>query len=274
MISCKVLAVTDDPAARKGIVGDADYNMLWYCRADPRFQYWVRVPGSYPDDENRQGYKLIVLIHGTGCEVDQYLQAALPFLEDQHAILLAPVFPSGLFETNDFNSYKLLACDGIRYDEILLQMIEELKYRYEGVETDRFYICGHSGGGQFVNRFLFVHPDRLAAASISAPGRPTFIDFDQDYFWGVRDLRKHFGHDLDLEALKEVQVQMVVGSEDNHYVGESRYGSTRIERLMSLRDNFESFGIPVQFELLDGVDHESIAGDGKRMAAFCNFFKL
>ena len=39
MISCKVLAVTDDPEARKGIVGDADYNMLWYCRADPRFQY-------------------------------------------------------------------------------------------------------------------------------------------------------------------------------------------------------------------------------------------
>ncbi len=146
MISCKVLAVTDDPEARKGIVGDADYNMLWYCRADPRFQYWVRVPKGYLEDENRQGYKLVVVIHGTGCEVERYLQAAAPFLEEQHAVLLAPVFPSGLFELRDFNSYKLLACDGIRYDEILLQMIEELRYRYEGVETERFFLCGHSGG--------------------------------------------------------------------------------------------------------------------------------
>ena len=63
MISCKVLAVTDDPEARKGIVGDADYNMLWYCRADPRFQYWVRVPKCYLEDENRRGYKPVSYTH-------------------------------------------------------------------------------------------------------------------------------------------------------------------------------------------------------------------
>lgn len=26
-----------------------DYNMLWYCKADPRFQYWVRIPKCYMD---------------------------------------------------------------------------------------------------------------------------------------------------------------------------------------------------------------------------------
>ena len=273
MISCKALEVSNDPKARMGAFGDADYNMLWTCRADPRFQYWIRVPQSYMTDENRKDYKLIVVIHGTGCEVDRYLLAAVPRLEELHAIVLAPVFPSGLFYKNDFNSYKLLACDGLRYDEILLQMIEEIKDRYDGINTEKFCICGHSGGGQFTNRFLLVHPDRLLAASISAPGRPTFIDDTQDYFWGTKNMKEHFGHDVDVEALKKVHIQMVIGSEDTKYIGESPYGTTRIERLHSLKKNFEENGLNVEMNILDGVDHCTASGDGKRMNAFMDFFQ-
>ena len=31
MISCKALEVSNDPKARMGAFGDADYNMLWTC---------------------------------------------------------------------------------------------------------------------------------------------------------------------------------------------------------------------------------------------------
>ena len=48
-------------------------------------------------------------------------------------------------------------CDGIRYDLILLDMIEDMAKRYPGVHTDQFFMFGHSGGGQFVNRFLLAH---------------------------------------------------------------------------------------------------------------------
>ena len=90
---------------------------------------------------------------------------------------------------------------------------------------------------------------------------------------GVRDLKEHFGHEIDLEALRKVHVQMVVGSLDCKYVGESPCGSTIIERLKCLKQNFEAHGISVQLNVLDGVDHESLEGDEKRMAAFGEFFK-
>ena len=65
---------------------------------------------------------------------------------------------------------------------------------------------GHSGGGQFTNRFLFAHPERLKAVSIGAPGRPTFLNFEEDYFWGVRDFEKYFDKKLDLEAVRKIPV--------------------------------------------------------------------
>lgn len=47
----------------------------------------------------------------------------------------------------------------------------------------------------------YLHPDRLAAVSISAPGRPTFLDWEKDYYWGVKDWKELFGTEIDLEAM-------------------------------------------------------------------------
>ena len=63
-----------------------------------------------------------------------------------------------------------------QFDQILLDMIDDMAKRYPGVETDKFFLFGHSGGGQFVNRFLFAHPEKLRACAIGAPGRPTFLN--------------------------------------------------------------------------------------------------
>ena len=169
--------------------------MLWHCPSDPRFHYWVHLPDCYYDEPDPH-YQLLVIIHGTGCEIEEYIRSARTLADKQHVAILAPVFPGGLIDHDDFNSYKLLSCDGIRYDQILLSMIEDMKKRYPGLETDRFFLFGHSGGGQFVNRFLFVHPERLKAVSIGAPGRPTFLNSNEDYFWGIRDFKVYFDKDL------------------------------------------------------------------------------
>ena len=141
---------------KKNLFGNAYLNMLWHCPSDPRFHYWVHLPDCYYDEPDPH-YQLLVIIHGTGCEIEEYIRSARTLADKQHVAILAPVFPGGLIDHDDFNSYKLLSCDGIRYDQILLSMIEDMKKRYPGLETDRFFLFGHSGGGQFVNRFLFVH---------------------------------------------------------------------------------------------------------------------
>ncbi len=258
------------PEMRKNLFGDADLNMLWHCPSDPRFHYWVHIPDDYFDDKD-EPYPLMVIIHGTGCRVEGYLDAAMKFADENHMAVLAPVFPGGLMIRDDFSSYKLLSCDGIRYDLALLSMIDDMADRYPGVETEKFYLFGHSGGGQFTNRFLFSHPERLAAAAIGAPGRPTFLNDEEDYYWGVKDFKKYFDKDLDLEAVKRVPVQMIVGELDTKFIGDSPYGTNRLERIKSLKKNFEEHGIYVELEIIPGIEH--VEGVAERIEACTGFFK-
>ena len=86
-------------------------------------------------------------------------------------------------------------------------MIDDMAARYEGcIETEKFFLFGHSGGGQFVHRFLYLHPDRLKAVNIGAPGRPTYLDFEENFYWGVKDFKQVFGQELDLPAIRKVPV--------------------------------------------------------------------
>lgn len=258
------------PEMKKNLFGNAYLNMLWHCPSDPRFHYWVHLPDCYYDEENPD-YQLLVIIHGTGCAIEKYLDAAKELADKQHVAVLAPMFPGGLIDRDDFNSYKMLSCDGVRYDQILLSMVEDMAKRYPGVHTDKFFLFGHSGGGQFTNRFLFVHPERVKAACIGAPGRPTFLDFDTDYFWGVRDFKAYFDKELDLEAVRKVPVHITVGEFDTKFIGDSPWGTCRVERMKSLRQNLEDNGVQATLEILPGLEH----GDGEdvRTHAAQKFFE-
>lgn len=258
------------PEMKKNLFGNAYLNMLWHCPSDPRFHYWVHLPDCYYDEEDPH-YRLMVVIHGTGCEIERYIKGARELADKNHVAVLAPVFPGGLIDREDFNSYKLLACDGVRYDLILLSMIQDMGKRYPGVETERFFLFGHSGGGQFTNRFLFAHPEKLIAASIGAPGRPTFLNFEEDYFWGVRDFEAYFDKPLNLEAVRQVPVQITVGELDTKYIGDSPYGTNRVERMKSLKANLEENGLSVTLKILPGLEHAD--GEKERVQTAQRFFE-
>ena len=60
---------------QKNLFGNAYLNMLWYCPTDQRFSYWAHLPDSYYDEKNPD-YRLMVIIHGTGCAVEDYIREA------------------------------------------------------------------------------------------------------------------------------------------------------------------------------------------------------
>lgn len=257
---------------QKNLFGNAYINMLWHCPTDPRFHYRVHLPDSYYDNPE-EIYSLMVIIHGTGCGIEEYIKQVKELSDKHHVAILAPLFPGGLIQRDDFNSYKLLSCDGIRYDLILLDMIEDMAKRYSRVKTDQFFMFGHSGGGQFTNRFLFAHPNLLKACSIGAPGRPTFLNQEEDYFWGVRDFKNYFGHDVDLEAVRKVSVLITVGELDNKFIGESPYGNNRVDRMKSLNRNLKENGVVSELKILPGLGHED--GEKERVqAAFHHFIQF
>lgn len=255
---------------QKNLFGNAYLNMLWHCPTDQRFPYWVHLPDCYYDEKDPH-YKLLVIIHGTGCAVEDYVRHAKELADRDHVAVLAPLFPGGLIQRDDFNSYKLLSCDGVRYDQILLDMIDDMAKRYPGVETDKFFLFGHSGGGQFVNRFLFAHPEKLRACAIGAPGRPTFLNPDEDYFWGPRDFKNYFGHDVDLAAVQKVPVLVIVGENDTKFIGDSPYGDNRVARMKSLQKNLQDHGVHTELTILPGFAHEG--GEKERVQAAQHFFE-
>lgn len=255
---------------QKNLFGNAYLNMLWHCPTDQRFPYWVHLPDCYYDEKDPH-YKLLVIIHGTGCAVEDYVRHAKELADRDHVAVLAPLFPGGLIQRDDFNSYKLLSCDGVRYDQILLDMIDDMAKRYPGVETDKFFLFGHSGGGQFVNRFLFAHPEKLRACAIGAPGRPTFLNPDEDYFWGTRDFKNYFGHDVDLAVVQKVPVLVIVGENDTKFIGDSPYGDNRVARMKSLQKNLQDHGVHTELTILPGFAHEG--GEKERVQAAQHFFE-
>lgn len=228
---------------------------------DQRFSYCLYVPAAHRDAT--AALPLVVLIHGTQRMAERYRDQYRAFAEEHDCVVLAPLFPAGIGEPGDLHGFKRLSFHGIRFDQVLLDIVDEVAQRYR-VRADRFALHGFSGGGQFAHRFAYVHPERLAAVSIGAPGRITRIDPDVPWWQGTADLRERFGKDLDLAALREVPVQMVVGAEDTETweIAEPDIdagGDTRVARLRTLRDNFEAHGIGVRFDLVPGIAHKGLA---------------
>lgn len=82
------------------------------------------------------------------------------------------------------------------------------------IDTRRFCLHGFSGGGQFTHRFFYLHPRRLSAVSIGAPGRVTPAGPSQPWWLGTDGFAEVFGRDPDIESMRAVPVQMVVGDRD------------------------------------------------------------
>lgn len=272
------LTNTTELAARGKALYDFGNTILYASKVDPRFCWMLYVP---PDiHEPGPAPQLIVSMHGTGRNVADYRNWFSEFGQWNRCIILAPLFPAG--NDGDRDGYKYILDNGIRYDEILLAMVAEIEEKYD-LLFPRFALWGYSGGGHFTHRFLLLHPERLWAASIGAPGSVTLIDPEHDWWVGTRDMQALFGKAPNPEAMRQVAVHMVVGGADRetweitHKPGAKRYmeggndaGATRPDRLETLRRNFEAHGVQGSFELVPGISHDGPRLVNKAKVFFAN----
>ncbi|AXG76402.1 alpha/beta hydrolase [Streptomyces paludis] len=233
------------------------------CPADPRFSSYLYLP------RRRTGpVPLVVAVHGTDRRAESLRDALVPWAEERSVAVLAPLFPGGLGDADDIDDYKFLRTAHADFDRVLLAMADDAVRRF-GLTAGRWGLVGFSGGAQFAHRFLLVHPERVAAAAICAPGNVTRIDPAARWWPGTGDFADRFGAACDPVRLREVAVQTVVGALDDgaeHITlapgarywapGANDAGATRVARTAALAANLRRYGIGVREVRLPGVGHD------------------
>ena len=241
---------------------------IFASSADPRFHMLLYVP---PAAAEGRKVDLLVAVHGTGrTSALEFRDGFAEFGLYNDCAILCPIFPVNVRGDGARSGYKYMREGDIRYDEVVLAMVAEMAEKY-GQDWSQFAMFGYSGGGHFTHRFAILHPEKLWAACIGAPGSVTLLDPDRDWWVGIRDLAEKFGRPFDAAALAKVPVQMVVGGLDletweiTHKPGAAYYmegandaGATRPERLRSLQKSFEAAGVRVTFDEVPGVSHDRL----------------
>lgn len=236
--------------------------------SDQRFSYTLYVPRSVIN--NTEAAPVAVLVHDTMRTVEHYRSSFAEWAEHNGVVLFLPLFPAGIPQPWDLHAYKYLATGGVRYDLILLEMLAEAAPRF-GFCPARFLLFGFSGGGQYVHRFALLHPDRVRAVSIGAPGGVTRVDTSRPWWVGTSDVEQIFGQTVPVRSLAAMQAQTVIGSADTdtwevsgpqvrsspyHMDGADDAGRNRRERIAALAENLRSHGVVVDEHVEPGIGHD------------------
>lgn len=266
-----------DAAARGVALYDFGRTSVFTFADEPRLSYCLYVP---PQEVLDRQTRIVVVVHGTDRTFTGYRDNFAEFGRWNNCVIVAPLFPIGIFGDGNRDGYKHLVERELRYDLALIGMVEEVGRKY-GISAEQFALWGYSGGGQFANRFLLLHPERLWAVSIGAPGSVTMIDDGRDWWVGTRDIEQRFDRPLDRDAVARVPVNMVVGKADletweithkpgsRHWMeGANAAGATRPERLQSLAQNFRAAGVDVRFDLVPNMPHSEAKGAPYAMEFF------
>ena len=229
------------------LVGSVPFKALYN---DQRISYTLYVPPEqYNPDPNHQLHAvgtsildpvyqlprlpLLVNIHGTGRNAEKCRDLLIPFAKQERVAVLAPLYPAGIDSYDDLDNYKLLRYKSLRSDIALLEILDEVAARWPGIATDKVFMMGFSGGGQFVHRFMYLHPERLHAVSIGAPGRVTYLDSELRWPKGIQDVEEMFGKGTVVEKTKVGAlrgIQLVVGDADNFAYGGAGFWEWRRSR--------------------------------------------
>lgn len=274
-----------------------------------------------PKDFDPENAEYLFGIHGAGDwhrpgavnRIHQFRKIA----DDRNLVIIAPafdcIFKRALNRKEDFDRKGKLKDKTIIKDWYLwdfsrllnkrnqhrsdLKLIQIFNFfnRYL-MKRKKFHLYGHSGGGQFVVRFIIFHPQLVSKVAASSAGSYVFPDYKIDYPYGLRmnNLKKTFGGKIRTQGMKlstaslerkvdqmlDLKVFIIAGENDtkiDNRQDRSWQGKHRLQRaknfykVMKAEDErlkekgIRSRSKPYMFELhvMPGVGHDSKAAANK-----------
>jgi pimeloyl-ACP methyl ester carboxylesterase len=154
--------------------------------------YQLYIPETRSTESN-----IVVVVHGTP-QPDQdaadlarrFISRWTDFADQTGSVVVAPAFDQENFASCDSGcggrgGYRGLFGRIVGADDFLHEILDEVALEAPTSEH-RFYLYGHSAGGQFANRYVARHPNRLLGVVLSAPGRYAFPEPTAAWHYGMR----------------------------------------------------------------------------------------
>jgi len=154
----------------------------------PDSQIYYSIPESI--DENT---KIIFIMHGDSRGAEKYLNDWLPLVKNRNAVLVAPEFskesyPEYVYLMMSTDRGKLLKDQSLYLTDSLGLFFDYFKAKLK-LSTSTFRLYGHSGGSQFVHRYLLLSDEsRIEKAVMANAGFYTFADDQISYPFGIKNM--------------------------------------------------------------------------------------
>ena len=231
--------------------------------------------------------RFVVLVHGSLGKDERAIDLAKTFTERwvdvakrKGHILIAPAFDQRSYggRAGPGGGYRGLFGRIVGADEFINEIVDSYKPYFQSYDG-KFYLYGHSAGGQLVSRYAVMHPKRIIAAVISAAGTFAFPDPDIEWPNGMLPLNRTMQWSEDREFQKiDIQpnpdnwlktsllpIHVVVGRNDSEIIKAipGQKGRTHLERAtlwvndmnhLAQKNKLKS---NVSLKILDGIGHNS-----------------
>ena len=240
--------------------------------------FYVYIPDKTPKN-------ILVIAHGMLSKKDnasdvarKYLSRWIRYADEYGLLIIAPVFDTSRFGnlSGGFGGYRNLFGKYTPADTFVNKIVNRYSTRTIS-GSKRFYLYGHSAGGQFVNRYVVTHPEKVIRAVISAAGRYSYPTTSSKWPYGAGTLSKtlkwkdgtknrvSITKNLRNYALAANKVSIVIGSKDikKQPKRPAHIGNTRIELANSwtnqMNENAKRYGVSgnVSVHVIPGIGHSS-----------------
>ncbi len=217
--------------------------------------------------------KVIFVIHGNSRNADGYLNVWIKLARKHNVLLVAPEFNRSNFPS--YNTLMMSTSNGrIRENkDLYLHNSIDLFFDYFinkfDLKADKYTIYGHSGGSQFVHRYLLLSDNPKVDKAVAAnAGWYTFLH-GASFPYGIKNppIELTSGH---IRRFLSTEIHVLIGSKDidvdsslNQSDGANAQGRNRFQRATNFFQHTESvvsendLKFNWKFKIIKGAAHSN-----------------
>ena len=188
---------------------------------------------------------IFFVFHGAKRNAEDYRNWTIPLAEKYHAIVAAPFFDQGRFLAHLYSWGGILSKDGKLRDSsqwsfpLATEVIQSI-LKGEGDMKRDHYLLGHSGGAQFLTRYVAMESVTAKRVIAANAGTYPFPRLDWDWGYGFGKLPKEFQKEDRFKKMLATPMTIYLGLADTSDSTETgnfdasddanRQGKFRLER--------------------------------------------